>query len=117
MLEIHETQYANTTLLVLTGQFDHKSTAGMEPLIVGAQELGYTHLILDFSGITGIDSVGLGRLFLWYHMMQPHHVRLSIVNPLPRIRSVLEQSHMSKLIPIEYADGEIAKSGTTMKAG
>jgi anti-anti-sigma regulatory factor len=85
-------------LFVLTGQFVYHSTARVETLIVGAQELGHKQIILDFSGITGIDSIVLWHLFLWHHKMQPHGLQLSIVNPQPRIREVLEQSHISDLI-------------------
>ena len=107
MLEVHETTFPHTTLLVLTGQFVYHSTARIETLIVGAQELGHKQIILDFSGITGIDSIVLGHLFLWYHKMQPHGVQLSIVNPQPRIREVLEQSHINNLIPINSSDSDL----------
>ena len=104
MIKVRETRYPNTTVLALTGQFDHHSTAGVEVLILGAQELGCKHVILDFSGVTGIDSIVLGSLFLWYHKMKPHKIELSIVNPQPRIRAVLEQSHITELIPISSSD-------------
>ena len=117
MLKVRETTFPNTTLFVLTGQFVYHSTARVETLIVGAQELGHKQIILDFSGITGIDSIVLWHLFLWHHKMQPHGVQLSIVNPQPRIREVLEQSHISDLIPISSADLEtIQQDGTPQES-
>ena len=104
MLKIHETKHPHTTILELSGSFDHQSTTGIEALIVGAQELGCKHIILDFSHVTGIDSIVLGHLFMWYHKMQPHHVNLSIANPFPRIRDILEQSHIAEIIPIVSSD-------------
>jgi anti-anti-sigma factor len=113
MLEVRETTFPDTTLLVLTGQFVYHSTARIETLILGAQELGHKQITLDFSGITGIDSIVLWHLFLWYHKMQPHGVKLFIVNPQPRIREVLEQSHNSDLIPISSADLEAVNQNGT----
>ena len=106
ILKVRETKHPPTTILELTGQFDHHSTAGVEALILGAQEVRCKHVVLDFSGVTGIDSIVLGSLFLWYHKMQPHQVEINIVNPQPRIRAVLEQSHITELIPISSSDLE-----------
>jgi anti-anti-sigma factor len=117
MLKIRETKFPHTTFLELTGQFEHHSSAGIESRILGAQELGCKQVILDFAGVTGIDSIVLGHLFLWHHKMQPHHVTLRIVNPLPRIQEVLEQSHISDLIPISSADLEtIQQDGTPQES-
>ena len=106
MLKVRETKFPHAIFLELTGQFDHHATAGIETRIVEAQELGCKQVILDFSGVTGIDSIILGNLFLWHHKMQPHHVTLRIVNPLPRIQAILEQSQISDLIPISFIDLE-----------
>jgi anti-anti-sigma factor len=106
MLKVRETKFPQTIFLELTGQFDHYSIAEIESRILRTHELSCKQIILDFSGITGIDSIVLGHLFLWYHKMQPHHVKLRIVNPLSRIREVLEQSHISDLIPISFSDLE-----------
>ena len=106
MINVRETKFTNITLLTLDGPFDQHSTPGIEMLIVGAQELGHKHIILEFSGVTGIDSIALMQLYFWYHKMQPHQVDISIVNPQPRIREVLEQSHITELIPISSSDLE-----------
>lgn len=106
MLKILETKLPFTTLLKLTGQFDHQSTDELEVFILGAQEAGSKYVILDFSGVAGIDTIVLGCLFLWYHKLQPHRVDISIVNPQPRIREILEQSHISEIIPIISSDLE-----------
>jgi anti-anti-sigma factor len=78
------------------------------------KKLGCEHIILDFSRVTGIDSIVLGHLFMWYHKMQPHHVKLSMRNPSPRIREILEQSHIADIIPIVSSDfGVVNQNGTS----
>jgi anti-anti-sigma factor len=114
MLKVRETKHPHTTILELTGAFDHQATTGIESLILGAQELGCKHIILDFSHITGIDSIVLGHLFMWYHKMHPHHVKISIANPQPRIREILVQSHIAELLPIESSDSAAVHHNGTL---
>ena len=111
MLQVREQIDQHTTLLALTGKLDQQSTLGIEALILGAKEMGCQHVILDFSGLIAIDSVGLGQLFLWYHKMKPHHLRLSIVRPSPCVRDVLELSHIPDIVPIYPTEEEAIRNG------
>ena len=65
MLQVREQNQHQTKVLTLTGQFNRNTTSGIQARILAAQETGCHHIILDFSGVTGIDSTGLGELFLW----------------------------------------------------
>lgn len=109
MLQVREQTDHQTTVLALTGKVDRQSTIGVEALILGAKELGFQHVILDFSGVIAIDSVGLGQLFLWYHKMKPHHLRLSIVSPSSGVRDMLELSHIPDIVPIYASEQEAMK--------
>jgi anti-anti-sigma factor len=106
MLQVREQHHHRTEVLVLTGQFNRKSTTGIQARILGAKEMGFQHIILDFSGITEIDSTGLGELFLWYHNMRPHHVQISIVSPPTPIRNQLDWAHISEIVPIYASEQE-----------
>ena len=106
MLQVRDQIDHHTTVLALIGTFDHQSTIGVEALILGAKELGCRHIILDFSGVIAIDSVGLGQLFLWYHKMNPIHLQLSIVSPSSCVRAELERSHISDIVPIYSSEQE-----------
>jgi anti-anti-sigma regulatory factor len=111
MLQIREKQYHQTKVLALAGQFCPNTNTGIQARILGAKQMGYQHVILDFSGVTEIDSTGLGELFLWYHHMRPlmipHLVQISVVKPPPYIRYHLDWSHISEIVPI-YASEEEA---------
>ena len=109
MIQVGEQIDHHTTVLALTGQFDRQATPGIELLILGAKEQGCQHVILDFSGITRIDSFGLGQLFLWYHQMKPHHLHLSIVHPSPPIQEALAKAHISEIVPIFASQEEAIK--------
>jgi len=104
MLQVSEQQHHNTKVLTLTGQFCRNTNTGIQARILGAKQMGYQHVILDFSGLTEIDSTGLGELFLWYHHMRPlmipHLVQISIVKPPTHIWNQLDLGHVSEFVPI-----------------
>jgi anti-anti-sigma regulatory factor len=64
MLQVREQQQIK--VLALTGQFNRDDKTDIQLLILGAKEMGCHHIILDFSGVTEIDSTCLSELLLWY---------------------------------------------------
>lgn len=106
MLQVREHHHSQTKVIALAGQFSRNTTTGIQARIWAAQESGCHHIILDFSGVTEIDSTGLGELFLWYHNMRPLHVWISIVKPLTSIRTHLEWAHLSEIVPIYESEQE-----------
>jgi anti-sigma B factor antagonist len=100
MLQVREQHHPHSKVFSLAGQFSRHTTSGIQARILSAKESGCHHIILDFSGVTEIDSTGLGELFLWYHNMRPHHVQISIVKPPNSIRTHLDWSHISEILPI-----------------
>lgn len=106
MLTVKEHFQRNTKVLELSGRFDYHSKLGLEAAILGAQEIGCEQVILNFSNITWIDSVGLGQLFLWYHRMRPNRIRLSIVSPQAAVRQLLECSNLPDVVPIYHTEEE-----------
>ena len=106
MLQVREHHKHQKTVLTLIGQFNRRTTSGIQARILGAQETGCHHIILDFSGVTEIDSTGLGELFLWYHNMRPHAVRISIVKPQDHVRNHLNWAHISEIVSIYESEEE-----------
>lgn len=104
MLQIREQHQSK--VLALTGQFNRDTKTGIQVLILGAKEMGCHHIILDFSGVTEIDSTSLSELFLWYHNMQPHHVQISVVKPQPYIRYFVDWAHLSEIVSIFESEEE-----------
>ena len=109
MLQVREKLNHQATVIVFTGRFDRQSTIGIGDLILGTKEMRCQHIILDFTGITGIDSVGLGLLFLWYHKLRPHHIKLSVVGTSPSVRDALEACHLPDCIPVYASEHEAVR--------
>jgi len=57
-------------------------------------------LILDFSGVTYLDSAGVGALVQSLVGMRNESRRLALVNPNSRVRSVLEVTRVESLFVI-----------------
>lgn len=113
MLAVREHYHHNTKILDLSGRFDVQSKLGLEVAILGAKEMGCQHIVLNFSDITWIDSMGLGQLFLWYHNMRLNHVHLSIVSPQPTVKVLLEAAHLSEIVPIYHSEKEAVEAHTS----
>ena len=94
-------------VITLCGQFGYKAKLGLEVAILGAQEARAKHIILEFSEVSWVDSAGLGKLLLTYHHLNRRKVAISIVNPKPEIREILELVDIPRIVPI-YASVEEA---------
>ncbi len=58
-------------------------------------------LIMDFSKLNYINSLGLGFLIRLYKMQDKNGKKLRIVGPLPRIRQLLETTNITKLVQVD----------------
>ena len=108
MLQVRADHYDQTTVLTLKGPFCCSTTTGLQTRILGAQEKGSRHIILNFSGVTAIDSTGLGELFIWSHNLKAHQVQISIVRGQTYTRDYIDWGLLSEIIPI-YESEEAAK--------
>ena len=109
MLQVREKLNHQTTVISFTGRLDRQSTIGIGDLILRTKDMRCPHIMLDFTGITGLDSVGLGLLFLWYHQLQPHQIGLSIVGPSPSVRATLESWHLPDFVPVFASEHEAVR--------
>jgi len=100
MLQVREQVHHQTKVFALTGQFGRRTMPGLQVLILEAQKTGSHHIVLDFSGVTEIDSTSLSNLFLWCHNMRSVLVQISIVKPPAQIWYQLNLEHVSEIVPI-----------------
>lgn len=86
----------------LTGELDHHVAAEIRSDI---DERLYTlrpkKLVLELSGVDFMDSSGLGLILGRYAKAAEIGCQLTVRNPTPRIKRLLEISGMSGTIPME----------------
>ncbi|HET6652713.1 MAG TPA: STAS domain-containing protein [Nocardioides sp.] len=90
------------TVVTLTGEIDLSNHAalrgGLNDLITG----GTVHLVLDMSGVTFIDSTGLGALIGTRRRVHAFHGSLAIVLNDPATRRVFEVTALDKVFDLHH---------------
>ena len=82
----------------LTGELDHHTAAAMRETVDAAvQRSNVRSLRLDFSGITFMDSSGIGLVMGRYRLMQSRGGRLLVVGVSERLLRVMKLAGLEKL--------------------
>ena len=96
----HSLHLSDMHIITLGACLDAQAEHRLEAAVCQAQEAQGQHILLDLQALTKIDSRGLGKLFLTYHHLNRQNIRLSMVNPSPMVREMLEFVNFQKLVPI-----------------
>ncbi len=100
MLLTSENTVKGIQILSFTGCFDKYAKDNLEAAIARAQKIGCHQIILNLARLSWIDSTGLGRILLTYYRLQPQGIRVSLIDPTPRVREMLELVHIPDIIPV-----------------
>ncbi|GJL59218.1 MAG: hypothetical protein NPIRA03_20750 [Nitrospirales bacterium] len=65
-------------------------------------------LILDFQGVTFLDSVGLGALMVLAKTFLKLKGRMIMVNPQDQVKTLLYEMQMEKIIPMYTTDSQFS---------
>lgn len=82
--------------VVKLGESAHFLAKALETVL--AEDSG--HVLLDLSGIDGIDSTGIGELVGYLGRFGESQRRLVLVNPSRRILKLLEVAQLLSLFPV-----------------
>jgi anti-sigma B factor antagonist len=58
-------------------------------------------LVIDLSGVNGMDSAGLGELALLYMRAQENNVNLKWAGANPTVRTLLELTHLDQVLDVQ----------------
>jgi len=70
---------------------------------------GSRKLVLDFSGLTFVDSAGIGVLAMWFGLMEREGGRVAVAGAAGHVKQTLELTHLNRLVGM-YPDVESAHS-------
>jgi len=98
MFQVQDQHPHTTEVLTLTEEFDCRITPGLQVLILSAQQSGRSHLILDFSNVTDIDSNSFRRFFCWYRNIMSDQLQISLVKPRAPIWTQFHSWHASDFV-------------------
>jgi anti-sigma B factor antagonist len=102
-LELSSSDEGGRAVLTLVGAVDIESR---EPLRVECHRLlgeGPVGLVIDMSGVTFMDSTGIGALVEVSHAAQDAGITFTIRRPSPRVVRILQATGLSEIWDI---DGE-----------
>jgi anti-anti-sigma factor len=89
----------DAVVLDLSGRFDATAKEDVQRAINNAMDTGTLHLILNLAGVPIVDSAALGLLAVNHHKFKEKGGRLSLINPQPEVRLILDMVAIPKLIP------------------
>jgi anti-anti-sigma factor len=99
-LPMPPTHHLTMHMITLGACLDAQAEHLLESAVYQAQEAHGQHILLNLQALTKIDSRGLGKLFLTYHHLNRQNILLSMVNPRPMVREMLEFVNFTKLVRV-----------------
>ena len=87
-------------VLTFKGRCDFKARHAFHSAMDQAFQTTPKSVILDFTGITYIDSAGLGLLALSHKKFSEKAIALIIAAPPEPVRQILQLANMGKIFPI-----------------
>ena len=76
----------------------------LQHIIVGHLNAGRRDFILRMSGVTNIDSIGLGQLISVYKLIKANDGTMRISSPSKRVRERLKATRLDTIFEIFYDD-------------
>ena len=95
-------------VLDLEGRFDFAARKSFKDMVERIQKDGCTHIIINMERVSFVDSSALGLLVITSQNLKCKQAMLSIVNPQPYVRQVLDLANVPKMVQV-YSSLEEAK--------
>lgn len=91
----------NIIVAVLSGELDHHSAAYCRDKIdAGLVKLGIKNLVIDFSGVTFMDSSGIGVIAGRFRIVKSMGGRMAIINLNRECLRLFKMSGLDAYIPV-----------------
>jgi len=91
----------NQIVVYLNGEIDHHSSKEIrEAVDLAAERTSPKRLVLDFRGVTFMDSSGIGLVMGRYKLMTSLGGELELINVSPHIKKVMQISGLSRFAKI-----------------
>lgn len=96
-----------TSILMLSGRFDKSARVPVETALAEGEGRPWKQVVMDFSRVSSMDSAGIGKLLLLYHLLRKKGVALSVINPKPSVENLLHLVSLATIIPIAQDKPEV----------
>ncbi len=102
-MEIKLENIGTTLVAKLTGEIDHHTAPGLRETLDREIELNnITNIVLDFDGVTFMDSSGIGMIVGRYKQISARGGKVMIIRVKPQVDKILEISGLKKLLDCSH---------------
>jgi anti-sigma B factor antagonist len=105
-LSVHAVSVREVTVLALDGELDLVSAPVLRQHVVAEVAGGHRWLVLDLTGLTYLDSAGIGQVVAALKRARSHDGDLQVVVPEPRVRRVFELCDLDRVLPLHRTVAE-----------
>lgn len=98
-MHVAERMQDTTLVLMISGRVTVYSRKVFQGMVKSARFSGAKHIIFNMQGVTFMDSIGLGGLVLAYLDLNDNHMAMSVVEPQPPVKNLLQDGNFPDLIP------------------
>ncbi len=98
-MQIAHRSYRNADVIDITGQFNFGTRKDFSTAMEKVKQAGSTHVILNFKGVTFVDSAAIGLLALAAQQFKIANRNLSLVGAQGTVKQVLNLAHIEQMIP------------------
>jgi len=88
------------------GRIVYRDEAAALSRLVGEILANGSKVVLDLSGVSSIDSAGIGELASLYTRAQSHNADLKCASPSPLVRELLDLTNLNSVLEIHPSLGE-----------
>jgi len=98
-MAVETRQVEDAIILDLYGRFDAGAKREVQQAIDAAFSTGTSHVILNLTDVPIVDSAAIGLLAINHQKVKQLGGRISLLNPKPEVRLILDMAAMPRLIP------------------
>ncbi len=103
LMEINMESIGTTLIVKLKGEIDHHTAFELKEKMDREIELrNIVNLVLDFDGVTFMDSSGIGVIIGRYKQIQARGGRTMIIRVKPQVDKILEVSGLKKIMDCSH---------------
>ena len=100
LLRLDVEDRADHSVVIATGEIDAATAGDVTTAIAGPLAQGRPTVLLDFSGVTFIDSTGLGMLVRAHRAAEARGGFFAVVHPTPQTRKLVRVLGLDQLLHV-----------------
>jgi anti-anti-sigma factor len=98
-MQIAHRSYRNADVVDITGPFTFGTRKDFSAALDKYKQAGSAHVILNFTGVTFVDSAAIGLLALTSQQFKSINRKLSLVDAQGTVKQILDLAHIDQMIP------------------